>query len=119
MKGVLIGTVLFLIMLVCPSANAQHSATLSWTASADAGANPTLTYNIFRSSTTCASATSFTQLNTAPITGTTYTDSTVTPGNYCYEATSVLNGVQSADSNTAQAVILPASPSSLVVTKSQ
>lgn len=105
----------FSVFFLVPTSFAQHSVTLTWVASADAAANPSLTYNIFRSVSTCAAATTFAQINTAAITTTTFTDTSVSVGNtYCYEATAVLNGVQSADSNTAQAVILPAPPSSLV-----
>jgi hypothetical protein len=112
-------TIVLAALLIGPAAFAQHQVVLSWTASTDAAANPTLTYNVYRSNTTCALATTFAKINASPITAVTYTDTSVGPGSFCYEATAVLNGVESTNSNTAQAVILPSSPTSLTVTSSK
>jgi endoglucanase len=105
------------LLLCALTAEAQHSVVLAWTASTDTGS----TYDIYRLSGACPTGTpsGFTLLNTAPITGTTYTDSTVTPGTYCYYATAVLGGQQSVPSNTVSVVILPAPPQGLKVNSSQ
>ena len=101
-------------ILFCIPANAQaHSVSLAWTASIDSGSS----YNLYRFSGACpASGTSgFTKITATPITGTSYTDSTVVAGTYCYYATSVLNGAESIPSNLASAVILPGAPASLSI----
>jgi hypothetical protein len=72
-----------------------HAANLSWTASS----TPNVTYNVYRAA---ASAGPFTTpLNSSPITGTTYVDTTVQAGQtYYYVVTAVAaNGTQSADSS--------------------
>jgi hypothetical protein len=93
---------------------------LSWTASTDAAANPTLTYNVYKFSGVCTTTGSpvFTKINTAPVTTLTYTDSTVTTGTFCYYVTAVLNGAESAPSTQVSAVILLAAPTLLKVTSS-
>lgn len=97
---------------------AQHSASLTWGASSDAAANPTLSYNVYRLSGACpASGTAgFTKLNTAPVTTLTFTDSTIALGNACYYVTATLNGAESVPSNTASAVVLPGAPTLLKIT---
>jgi|ERR1700674_2555284 hypothetical protein len=109
-------TLVFLLILIlfCNVVHAQaHSASLTWTASTDSG----VSYNIYRLSGACPSAatTGFAKITAAPLTATTYTDSTVAPGTYCYYATAVLNGAESIPSNLASAVILPAAPTALSV----
>jgi len=109
-------TLVFLMVLVpfCNVAHAQaHSASLTWTASTDSG----VSYNVYRLSGACPStATSgFAKINAALVTATTYADSTVAPGTYCYYATAVLNGAESIPSNLASAVILPAAPTALSI----
>lgn len=94
-----------------------HSVALAWTASSDAAANPTLTYNVYRLVRVCPSGTptGFTQVGTAS--ATTYSDTAVSVGNtYCYYVTAQLNALQSVPSNTASAVILPAAPTALGAT---
>lgn len=109
---------LFVLVISAIPAHAQsHAVALAWTASIDAVANSTLTYNLYRAASSCATASSFTKVNTAAISGTSFTDSSVTVGNtYCYQATSVLNGLESVDSNQTAAVILPAPPTALTAT---
>jgi hypothetical protein len=85
-----------------------HSVSLSWTASVDAVSG----YNVYRSA---AAGLKTTLLTTSPITGVTYTDSTVLPGNWYYDVTSVENGAESVVSNSVNAVILPAPPTNLVL----
>jgi hypothetical protein len=102
-----------------------HTVNLSWGASPDAAANPTLTYNIYRLAGACPSgapatvaaltSAGFAAANSAPITTTSYSDTTIGPGSYCYAATAVLSAAESVPSNLAPAVILPAAPTGLVV----
>jgi hypothetical protein len=91
------------ITLATPAARAQHSVTLTWTASTDAAANPSLTYNVYRSST-CTGT--FAKRNASPVV-TSYAETGVLPGSYCYQVTSVLSGSEGAPSNQA-AVLIPA-----------
>jgi hypothetical protein len=84
------------------TAHAQHNVNLAWTASADAATNPSLTYNIYRSST-CTGA--FTKLNSTPVSSTNYLDTSMQQGSYCYQVTSVLSGTESEPSNQAAVVI--------------
>jgi len=95
------------VALLSAQGQTVHSATLSWTASPDAAANPTGNYNIYRATGNCADTTIvFTKVGTATSTATTFTDSTVAAATtYCYEVTFVANGLESIDSNLAQAVI--------------
>ena len=89
-----------------------HSVDLKWTKSADDnGTNAT--YNAYRTNQLCGAL----PLQFAPlasgIAGTSYTDSTVTIGYYCYEVTVTINGAESPNSNTAEARVLPLAPSAL------
>jgi hypothetical protein len=116
--------ILFLLplLLLAMLARAQsHSVSLSWTASSDAAANPTLVYNIYRLSGTCPASgtTGFTKLSASPVSGTTFTDSTVPLGQICYYVTATLNGGESVPSNTAPTVILPGAPTLLKITNPQ
>lgn len=82
-------------------------------------ANPSLGYNVYRSNVACPTTgqpSGMAKVNTTVITTTTYTDSNLQPGSYCYAVTSTLNGVESADSNFAPAVIPPSAPTGLSVT---
>ena len=104
-----------LFLLLCTADHAQaHSVSLSWTASTDPGVN----YNVYRLSGACpATGTAgFSRITPAPIAATTFTDSAMSPGTYCYYATSVLNGAESVPSNLAPAVILPGAPAALTTT---
>jgi hypothetical protein len=92
------------ITLATPAARAQHSVILTWTASTDAAANPSLTYNVYRSPT-CTGT--FAKRNSSPITSTSYAETGVLPGSYCYQVTSVLSGSEGVPSNQA-AVLIPA-----------
>jgi fibronectin type 3 domain-containing protein len=88
-------------------ARSQHTVNVTWTASTDAAANPSLTYNVYRASS-CPGH--FTQLNTTPVAGTSYVDAAVGTGaSYCYQVTSVLSGVEGAPSNQATVAIPPPS----------
>lgn len=80
-----------------------HSATLTWTAST----TPSVTYNVFRATSSTGPFT--TPLNSSPITGLTYTDTSVVAGTtYYYVATAVATGgVQSADSSPPVQAAIP------------
>ena len=95
--------------IVATPALAQHNVTLTWTASVSSAGNPSLTYNVYRSSS-CSGT--FTLLNSVPIAATNFLDAAVPPGTYCYEATAVLSAVESVPSNQASATV----PAAIVIT---
>jgi len=80
-----------------------HAAILSWTAST----TPNVTYNVYRASALIGPFT--TPVNSSPISGTTFTDTSVQAGQtYYYVATAVdMNGNQSADSSPPAQVTIP------------
>jgi fibronectin type 3 domain-containing protein len=79
----------------------SHSVALSWTPSVTTGVNG---YNIYRATTSGGYGTI--PLNPSPVSGSTYTDTTVVSGQtYFYVAAAVDAGVESTDSNEVQAVI--------------
>jgi hypothetical protein len=79
-----------------------HAAILTWTAST----TPNATYNVYRA--TSSSGPFTTPVNTSPITGTTFTDTTVQAGQtYFYVATAVSGGVESADSGPPVQATIP------------
>lgn len=79
----------------------SHWVTLTWTASTSAGVTG---YNIYRGT---VSGGPYTRINSTPVAGTSYVDSTVAAGQtYYYVARSVTStGVESVNSNQAQAVV--------------
>lgn len=92
-------------------ARAQNSVRVTWTPSSDAGANPSLTYSVYRAGS-CPGQ--FTKLNSAPLSGASYLDTNVAIGAvYCYQVTAVLDGVESLPSNPAIAAVPPASRQSV------
>jgi len=108
---------LLLLWAAMPCFAQSHSVDLAWGASPDAAANPTLSYNVYRSQTSCAAATTFTKINSTAAGSLAFTDSSVAVGNtYCYQVTAVLNGLESIPSPQAQAVILPSASPSLTAT---
>jgi hypothetical protein len=98
---------LFLFLLLATPMFAAHSVALTWT-DADTG----VTFNVYRATAACSTNPSFTVQNTAPITTLSYTDSTVGVGKFCYYVTAVdpSSGLESLPSNTADAKVLPHSP---------
>ena len=76
----------------------QHSVHLSWKASTSAVAG----YNVYR-----RSASGFTRINSAPVHGTTYIDTSVQPGQTYYYVTKAVGstGAESAPSNEVQAMV--------------
>lgn len=88
-----------------------HSIAVSWTPSSDAAANPTLAYQVYRANSLCtATSLVFVKIGSTTTPVLVFNDLAVPPGNYCYKVTSLLNGAESVDSNTAPAVILPGAP---------
>ena len=82
-------------------AASSHSVALSWTPSTTTGVTG---YNIYRATTSGGFGT--TPLNSSPVLGPTYTDTTVLSGQtYLYVATAVDAGSQSIDSNEVSTVI--------------
>jgi hypothetical protein len=110
---------LFLALLVLsaiPARAQSNTVLLTWTA----GANDA-TYNVLRAPGACSSSSTFTVVNTTPITATTYTDTSAvlasgaTAVSYCYEVDAFNSaGAASSPSNQVTAVIpasiLPAPP---------
>jgi hypothetical protein len=89
---------------------AGHTVVLNWTASVDTNVS---TYNVYRG---IASGKESTLLNATPVSGTTYTDAAPVEGEDFYVVRSVLNGIESVNSNEATAVILPTAPTGLTAT---
>lgn len=107
------------IVLPAMAAAAPHSVTLSLTRSPDDSQAAGQGYTAWRISGTCPSSvtttTGFTALNATLFTTTTYVDTTVVPGSYCYVVTFSNTIATSVPSNTAPAVILPAAPTNVIV----
>jgi fibronectin type 3 domain-containing protein len=80
-----------------------HAANLSWTAST----TPNVTYNVYRSTVSTGPFT--TPLNSSPISGTTFKDTSVKAGQtYYYVATAVApGGTQSAESSPPVQAAIP------------
>jgi hypothetical protein len=99
-----------------------HSVSLGFTKSTDDTGATGQGYTAWRSTGSCpasvTSTTGFTSLNTTLFTGATFTDSTVTPGTYCYIVTFTASSASSVPSNAVAATILPAAPTSVTVTSS-
>ena len=109
---------LFAVLLfssVVLTAQTGHYVTLTWTAPTDV--QPSSTYNIYRADGTCTGTPTYKKINAVPITALTYGDTAVTAGAaYCYVATHVLSGAESAYSNSAQAIIPVSPPATLTIT---
>lgn len=121
LKKILAVSVLAFALPLVASA-APHSVALSFTKSVDDTGATGSGYTTWRLSGVCPASvtttTGFTSLNASLFTGNTYTDSTVTPGSYCYVITFTAASATSVPSNTASAVILPAAPTNVTVTGS-
>lgn len=111
--------VLVAIILTAGSVSAQvaHSVTLSWVASLDSITSNPGTTSIFRAPGACPasgiSGLTFTKLASNQSPAGPYTDSTVTVGTWCYYVAADIGGAESGPSNTFQAPILPAPPTTL------
>lgn len=88
-----------------------HQATLTW----QDLTNPVgTTYSVYRATGLCSGSPTFSKIASA-VTVKTYVDTTVTPGNYCYQVTATLNGMESPASNTASAPVPSFAPTGLNV----
>jgi hypothetical protein len=98
----------------------QHTVSLSWTepAAAPPTSSAAASYNVFSAPGPCGPSSVFSQVNTAPVTATTYVDassyltSTATTQTFCYQVTAVAApvppatvGLQSQPSGQVSAVI--------------
>jgi hypothetical protein len=92
-----------------------HSILLTWGASPDATANPTMTYNVYRMAGSCpvTVTTGFTKINTAAISTLTYSDANIPFGVFCYYVTAAVGDAESGPSSTVTMAVLPSPPSSL------
>ena len=88
-----------------------HSVKLAWV---DALNPAGTTYTVLRATGLCSGTPSFATLASG-LTALTYTDSTVTPGNYCYEVEATVGGVLSGPSNSAIAPVPAFAPTGLSV----
>ena len=102
----------FLLFALVAAAQTTHSVTLTW---ADTLNPAGTTYSIYRATGLCSGTPVFSKVASA-ITVKTYQDTTVQPGNYCYTATATINGMESAQSNTALAPVPSFAPTGLSVT---
>jgi hypothetical protein len=103
---------LFIAALGAAAQTQTHSVTLTWQDTL----NPTgTTYSVYRSTGLCSGSPTFSKL-AAAVTDKKFEDTTVQPGNYCYQVTAALNGMESAPSNTAHAPVPTFAPSQLSVT---
>ena len=106
---------LLFVPIPAPAQAATHQAVLTWTASTDAAANPTLTYNIYRFSGACPATApttvgtgGFTKINASAITALTFTDTGIGVGSVCYYGTSLFNGAESVPGVPAGGTVGPA-----------
>lgn len=96
---------LFALMLVntCLAQAATHSVILNWIDSS----NPSgTTYNVYRATGLCGGTPAFSKLASA-VAVKTFSDSTVIPGNFCYQVTAVVAAVEGAPSNTINPQVQP------------
>ena len=111
MKKIILFAILFFTWIT--PASAAHNVVLTWTASPDGGV-----VTVYRAPGACSTSSVFASIASG-VAVNTYTDSTVTVGSFCYQVTTVVTGVESKPSNQVTAVILPSSPTGLVVGSSQ
>ncbi len=103
-------------LLATASLHAQHTVTLSWSASPSSTPTNPGTIQVFRSTGACpasgvpASPTSLT--SAAPAAGP-YVDSAVAPSTtYCYYVEAIISSAESTPSNTTQATVIAFAPAS-------
>jgi hypothetical protein len=104
---------LLLLLIALPlAAQTTHSVTLAWVDTL----NPSgTTYTVYRAPGLCSGSPVFAKLATA-IPVLTYIDSTVTPGNYCFEVTALFNAMESSPSPTAPAAVPSFPPTQIQTT---
>jgi hypothetical protein len=99
-----------------------HSTALTWVLSTDDTTTACTTtanclQNVYRGSGSCSVSTSFSLLTTTSLnaTVTAFTDTTVTPGVWCYGVTFGINGLESTK-DTVSVTLQPASPTGAAAT---
>ena len=103
---------LFLLSATLAFGQSNRTVTLTIGASPTAGVTG---YNVYRAPTACNVSTLFAKITPTPITGLTLDDPRPI-GTYCYYATAIGVGLESAPSVKVEAVVTPAAPSSLSIT---
>lgn len=104
--------ILLVVFAAAAMAQATHSVTLTW---ADTQNPSGTTYNVYRATGLCSGTPSWAKIGSA-IAPKTYEDTTVQPGNYCYQVTATFNGMESPPSNTAAAPVPSFPPTGLQIT---
>lgn len=97
---------LAVLLLLSMSAFAQaatHSVTLSWV---DASNPAGTTYNVYRATGLCGGTPTFSKLASA-LTVKTFADTTIVPGNFCYQVTAVVTAIEGPPSNTINPQVQP------------
>lgn len=84
-----------------------HSVSLNWVASVDTVDG----YNIYRGIVSGAEAT---KLDASPVTGTSFVDNSPLVGNSFYVVRSIVNGLESVNSNEVTVSFRPSAPTNLV-----
>lgn len=117
-------TLICLALLLFGGSIAQaqsHSASLTWTLSADdtttecSVAGAVCSQNVYRAAGACTQASpTFVLLSNQSAATVAYTDATVTPGTWCYAVSFVIQGTESLKA-TAQVSLQPSAPTALVV----
>lgn len=100
-----------LLVLAPTLAQTTHSVTLNWQDTLNPAGT---TYSVYRAQGLCSGTPTFSKIASA-VTGKTYKDETVTPGNYCYQVTATANGMESAASNSALAPVPSFPPQQLSI----
>ena len=114
MKRFLLAACLVLAAACLSSAQTTtHNVTLTWTDTLNPATGTT--YSVYRATGLCSGTPTFSKIATA-LTAKTYSDTTVTPGPYCFAVTASFNGVESAMSNTVQPNVPAFVPTGLAYT---
>jgi len=103
---------LLLMASVAVAQAATHSVTLTWV---DASNPAGTTYNVYRATGLCSGTPTFSKIGSA-VTVKTYTDASVTPGNYCYQVTAIFGGAESVPSNSVNPNVPAFAPTALTYT---
>ena len=85
---------------------------LSWV---DAVNPPATAYNVYRANGRCSAMLVFSRITAVPVAQKTYSD-TPSPGDWCYQVTAVVDGVESEPSAPLTVKTKPAAPTGLTAT---
>jgi hypothetical protein len=124
MKNRMLGSLILLLCIASfaavPARGQSHNAALSWTLSTDdtsaacSATGATCSQTVYRAPGACSASSVFVSLGSPAATATTFTDTTITPGQWCYAVAFVENGNQSVK-DTVTVTLQPAPPSGLAV----